>query len=563
MKQNRWLIIGGLGCLIFAVAGYFWATGLMDSVFNYRSPLQTMPPAPGAPLGTSLTHRVVIVLIDALRYDTSTNTNVMPFLNTLRREGASAKMHSQPPSYSEPGYTTLLTGAWPDLNDGPAVNLDYVDIPTFTQDDIFSAAHRLGLQTAISGYYWFEKLVPQAAVDASFYTSGEDTAADQAVVKAALPMLSGDYQLVLIHLDQVDYAGHYQGGPIDPRWNAAAKRVDGELQQIVSTLDLKLDTVIVLSDHGQINRGGHGGPEPITLLEPFVMAGAGVKPGSFYPDIEQVDVAPTIAALLGTNFPASAEGRVQTAMLNLSPAYGTKIQAAEIAQKGLLYQAYIAAIKSQPTRPPDLKDPFSYIIALDSAHANRLARERVWRNLAAIALAVLPAYLLVISGKKKILWLAGGALVYVLVFNFRYAILDGRTYSLSSVESQTWLITYTAVTASIALVIGWLVSMLRLHAFEDGPRKAAETSLGFVFFTIYLLALPILVSFAVNGILVTWTLPEFYTSYLALLSLIQWLLVAALGLLLAGAAGLIAHFVPQPVRKYRRSRRYHERQITH
>ncbi len=79
----------------------------------------------------------------------------------------------------------------------------------------------------------------------------------------------------------------------------------------------------------------------------------GFKPGSLYPDIEQVDVAPTIAALLGTNFPASAEGRVQTAMLNLSPAYGTKIQAAEITQKKLLYQAYAAAINSQPTRLPD------------------------------------------------------------------------------------------------------------------------------------------------------------------------------------------------------------------
>ncbi len=275
--------MGIVGCLIIASIGYFWATGMMDSVFHYRSPLRFIPPAPGVPLGTPLTHRVIIVLIDALRYDTSTNINIMPFLNTLRSEGASAKMHSQPPSYSEPGYTTILTGAWPDINDGPAVNLDYADIPTFTQDDIFSAAHRLGLRTAISGYYWFEKLVPQAAVDASFYTSGEDAAADQAVVQAALPMLSGNYQLVLIHLDQVDYAGHYQGGPLDPRWYAAAKRVDGELQQIVSALDLKLDTVIVLSDHGQINRGGHGGPEPITLLEPFVMAGAGVQAGVVIP----------------------------------------------------------------------------------------------------------------------------------------------------------------------------------------------------------------------------------------------------------------------------------------
>ena len=327
------------------------------------------------------------------------------------------------------------------------------------------------------------------------------------------------------------------------------------MRQIVSAIDLKQDTVIVLSDHGQIDRGGHGGPEPVVLLEPFVMAGAGVRPGSNYPDIQQVDVAPTVAALLGANFPASAEGHVQTALLNLPPAYAATIQVSEIAQKDRLFKSYTTAIKSQPTRPPNPADAFSYVIAMDSARSNRLAHERVWRNLAAITLAVLPAYFLVISGKKKLLWLVGGALVYALAFNFRYAVLDGRMYSLSSVDSQAWLITYTAITAFIALVIGWLVSMLRLRAFQAGSREAAETTLGFVFFTIYLLSLPILVSFAVNGILVTWALPEFYTSYLALLSLIQWIFVAGFGLLLAGAAALIAHYVPQPAfvpKKYRR-----------
>ena len=555
MKQNRGLFIGIAGCLLVGLIGYFWVISLIDSVFGYRSPLRFTPPAPAVPLGTSLSHQVVIVLIDSLRYDTSINNNVMPFLNNLRDQGASAKMHSLPPSYSEPGYTTILTGAWPDLNDGPAVNLDFAIIPTFTQDDIFSSAHRFGLRTAISGYNWFKKLVPQSAVDTSYYSSGKDADADQAVVKAALLMLSGNFQLLLIHLDQVDYAGHYQGGPLDPRWNAAAKRVDRELQQIVAAMNLNQATVIVLSDHGQINRGGYGGPEPVTLLEPFVMAGAGVRPGPLYPDVAQVDVAPTVAALLGTSIPASSEGLVQTAMLNLSPEYTTKIQASEITQKARLFKSYTVAINSQPTHPPDPDNPFSYVIAMDSARANQLARERVWRNVAALALAVLPVYFLVVSGKKGLLWLVAGALIYVIVFNFRYAVIDNRTYSLSSVDSQTWLITYTATTALISLIIGWLVSILRLHALQAGSRKAAETTLGLVFFIIYLLALPILVSFAVNGLVVTRTLPEFYTSYLALLSLIQWIFVAAFGLLLAGTAALIARFIPQttlPIKKYRR-----------
>ena len=545
MKKYGWLVVGILGCLVIAAVGYFGATGLMDSVFNYRSQLKDTPPAPGAALGEPLTRRVVIVLIDALRTDTAANEAVMPYLNQLRGQAATATMHSQPPSYSEPGYTTILTGAWPEINDGPAVNLDYEDIPTFTQDNIFSAAHRAGMQTAISGYYWFEKLVPQEAVDAGFYTPGEDAAADQEVMNAALTMLAGDYQLVLIHLDQVDYAGHHEGGPRDPRWDAAAARCDNYLRQIVSALDLSQDTVIVLSDHGQIDRGGHGGPELITLREPFVMVGAGVKPGS-YPDIQMVDVAPTIAALLGTNIPATNQGHALIDMLKLSDAQAAVIHDAMAYQQIQLEQAYIPAIGERATKVvvgPGQDVVNIYQEAMDAARAQRLFRERTWRGLAALLLAAIPAAVLFLKRGRKIAWLLAGALLYVLLFNLRYAVLDGRTYSLSSVESQTWIITYTATTALIALVIAWLVAMLTLRAFRLGPGGAAKTSLGFVFITIYLLALPVLVSFALNGPLVTWTLPEFYTSYIALQSLIQWIIVAAAGLVLTGISAGIARLV--------------------
>ncbi|MBT7781879.1 MAG: sulfatase-like hydrolase/transferase, partial [Anaerolineae bacterium] len=306
MKKNRWIITGTASLLLVAVGAYFWTMGLITSLENYRSLLHDTPPAPAAPLGweeNSPTRRVVFILVDGLRDDISRNAEVMPALNQLRAQGASATSHSQTPSYSAPGYSVINIGAWPYLSDGPAMNLDYELTPTWTQDNLFSAAHRAGLKTAISGYYWFEKLIPQEDVDASFYTPEEDDAADRAVVDAALPWLkSGDYQFLFIHLDQVDYAGHYEGGPQDPRWDAAAGRVDAYINEIVTELDLELDTVIITSDHGHIDRGGHGGHEEIVLTEPLILAGAGIAPGE-YPDTQMIDFAPTIAALLGTNIP--------------------------------------------------------------------------------------------------------------------------------------------------------------------------------------------------------------------------------------------------------------------
>jgi Type I phosphodiesterase / nucleotide pyrophosphatase len=541
MKTNRFLLLAILACLIVAIGAYFWANNLMDSLYALRSPLKDTPPAAGQALGKPLTHTVVFVLIDALRDDTSHKTAVMPFLNQLRSQGAWATVHSRTPSYSAPGYSVLMTGAWPDVSDGPAMNPnDGEQARTWTQDNLFSAAHRAGLKTAVSGYFWFQGLIPQQYVDASFYTKGEDKSADVDVVNAALPWLkSGDYQFILIHIDQVDYAGHHEGGPQSPNWDAAAARSDDLLKQIVGALDLKQDTVLVTSDHGQIDRGGHGGQDPIVLLEPFVLTGAGVKPGE-YPDIQQVDDAPTVAALLGLNIPATAQGVVQTSMLNLAPTQLVNINTALAAQKLQLLTAYQKAIgysasfQTDPNSVPDL------IRAMDQAKANRLNAERIPRFVLAIIIALIPAVILVWKRSRKIAWLLGGAILYIVLFNFGYAVLAGRTYSLSSVASSTDIILFTAETAAISLVLAWLALAIILKWFKSTRREGAENTLAFILTVLYLLALPVLLSYAINGALVTWTTPDMASMFMGFLSILQGLIVAVIGLILTGLTAIVA-----------------------
>lgn len=540
MKPYRWVTLGIVLCLLLAAGAFVWSTALIDSLFAYRSPLRDSPPAPGERMGEPLTRRVVFVLIDALREDTSLRRDVMPFLNELRDRGAWATMHSRPPSYSQPGYSVLLIGAWPDLSDGPAVNLDYEETPTWTQDNLFSAAHRAGLKTAASGYYWFEKLIPQSDVDAGFYTAGEDQFADRAVVDAALPWLrSGEHQFVFIHIDQVDYAGHHEGGPRDPRWNAAARRADDLLREIAATLDLSKDTLFVCSDHGQIDQGGHGGQDPITLIEPFVLVGAGVRPGH-YGDVQMVDVAPTLAALLGANLPASTQGRVRTEMLDLKPEQLANIQRATQAQQSQLLAAYQAAIGQRVEVKPGDDIVASHQAALEAARAARLNAERWPRAILALPVAVIPALVLIRKRSRAVAILLGGAILYLVLFNARYAGLDGMTYSLSSLRGVNEFIVYVATTTALALIISWLASALALGTFRRAPRQAAESTLAFVLITIYLLAWPVLWNLTLNGALITWTLPDMLSGFLALLALIQIVFAASVGILLTGLAALIA-----------------------
>jgi hypothetical protein len=539
MKTYLGIILAIVACLLLAAGSYFWATGIMDSIYAYRSPLQGSPPSPGQPLDEPTTQRVVFVLIDTLRVDTSLQPDVMPFLNELRRQGAWATMHSRPPSYSAPSYSVLFTGAWPDVSDGPALNLDYQEIPTWTQDNLFSAAYRAGLKTAISGYYWFEKLIPQTSVSASFYTPGEDQIADREVVDAALPWLQdGDYQFVFIHLDQVDYAGHHEGGPQDPRWNAAARRADDLLREIAATLDLTQDTLFICSDHGQIDRGGHGGQDPIVLVEPFVLVGAGVRPGH-YGDVNMVDVAPTLAATLGANIPASSQGHVLTQMLELSPDQLRNIQSALEVQQSQMVDLYGSAIGRLVAVESGEDVVAAHQSALEAAQAARLNAERLPRAFLALIVMLLPVAVMFLRRRRELIWFFGGAVLYTVLFNLRYAVLDRRTYSLSSVLSADELIAYCASTALMALVISWLVASLGLKAFRRGPRQASELVLGVILTTVYLLSLPVLWSFALNGATVTWTLPDMASIFLAFISLIQMLLVAALGLVLTGLTALI------------------------
>ncbi len=542
-RPINWFLLGLLLLPLTALGAYFWATGIMAAVENYRSPLAANPPAPGEALGAPLTRRVVIVLVDALRYDTSLKPDVMPFLAELRGQGAHAAMHSRPPSFSAPGWTTILTGAWPDINDGQPMNPpDEFSVRAFTQDDIFAAAERAGRKTAVSGYAWFEGMLANSGVEAEFYTLGEQDADDQEVVAAALPWLEGGYQLVLIHLDQVDYAGHHEGGPRSPNWKAAAARADALLREIVAMLDLEQDTVLVLSDHGQIDQGGHGGAEPVTLLEPFVLTGAGVVPGE-YGDIQMVHVAPTVAVLLGTNLPASAQGRPLTEMLALSAEQESTLQQAVSEQQRTLVQAYGEAIGVPVALPAGALTVEQAQTALERARLTRLGGERVWRNVVAVFLAVLPGYLLILRKERRALWPLAGAAVYLAVFFARYLLLDNNTFGLSWIPGITEFILYIAVTSGVSLIAGWLVTLFGGRARRATPRQAAESTLAFVWFVLYLLALPILLNFAVNGVTVTWTLPQFTILYLGFLSLVQWLFVAALGLTLTGVSALAAKII--------------------
>jgi hypothetical protein len=544
MKKYGGLLAGVLVCAGVVIVGYQWAMSMIGSLYDYRSPIKDTAPAVLPPLGNPATGRLVFILVDGLRKDTALDAEVMPNLAGLRDVGASASIHSEAPSYSEPAYTTLLTGASPEISDGPVINLDYEEIPLFTQDNLFSAAHRAGLRTAISGYYWFEKLVPQSDVDLRFYTPGEDQTADEAVLAAALPWLRDrSAELLLVHLDQVDYAGHHEGGARDPRWNEAAKRVDDMIGEVSKELDLSRDTILVLSDHGHIGIGGHGGQDTDVLVQPLVLAGKGIKPGGFG-DINQVDIAPTLAALLGTAVPSSSQGQVRTEMLDLPAETLGQLPEYMDHQLSGVVKAYSKAILGrEPYFPPGELTAGKAAEMTAAIRLEKLGPERSLRSVFALILVVIPLVVILLKWRKEFSWYLIGGFLLLFLFNLRYAWIDGRTYSLSSVQSEMDMILYVGMTAAFAYSLSWLGVMLTTRAFKKGALGAASDSVLFTLFCLYILYSLALVNFGYNGWTVTWTLPDFPIQYLGLMAVIIAIFTSVTGLILTGIAALTGRLI--------------------
>ncbi len=536
MKRNLGKLLAGIGaCFIWSGLACVVAILMVQSVNHYRSPLASQPPQPGAPTGELLTRRVVVVLIDGLRDDTSRDSDVMPFLNSLRGQWASATMRSREPSRSQTGYAVLFTGGWCEVSDAPPCNLPADEIYAWTADNLFAAAHRHGLKTAISGLFWFERGLHREVLDASFFAHTDDAAADAAIVEAGTRFLQkSDYQFVLIHLLHVDTAGHKYGAR-SSEWTAAARKADGHLKQIVGLLDLSQDTLLVVSDHGHIDRGGHGGGELAVITEPFVLAGNRIVGGD-YGQVQMIDVAPTLAALLGVNIPASSQGRVLTNLLLLSPGQMGRIEKAVTEQQLQLAAAYQAAIRFAAPAMLSTNAVHAAQAQMELARAVRQNQERLWRLIPALLLAAVPGILL--DRRRGAGWLVclAGSAAYAGLFHLVYFFVAKRGYSFSGYSGAGALLLLAFGITALTFIPAWLLVSVAAKTHKHATGDFAETSLAMMLISLYLLSFSMIVSLAFNGLTYPWALPEFRSLFLAVLSAAQMLSVTVIGTVLVAVA---------------------------
>jgi Type I phosphodiesterase / nucleotide pyrophosphatase len=129
--------------------------------------------------------------------------------------------------------------------------------------------------------------------------------ADESITRLAVGILAGDEapRLSFVYLGAVDTAGHLAGaGDV---YRAAALATDRRVGTLLAAVRSRPSfakegwTVVVVTDHGHLDAGGHGGREPEVATAWAAAAGPGIVPGGPALVTRQDQVARMVLAALG------------------------------------------------------------------------------------------------------------------------------------------------------------------------------------------------------------------------------------------------------------------------
>lgn len=287
---------------------------------------------PSSPAGPVRSRHVVIVGIDGVRLDTM-RAAVTPALDHLAGQGflAVVRVNDAGPTISGPGWSTILTGVLA-TDHGITGN----DFSPNRLDEFPDVVHQItaALPEVVSyvSASW-APLVSSASGGPLFRASGILPATDSdgehdlddadALVAAGsaefIETLASEQEAVVFgYLGNPDEVAHAVGTGAE--YVASIERADTRLGQILSAIDARPTrsdetwTTIVVTDHGHLDGGGHGGESDLERTAWIIAAGDSIPAGFGVPPVaglEQADVAAQALAIFGLPpiAPAQTVGR--------------------------------------------------------------------------------------------------------------------------------------------------------------------------------------------------------------------------------------------------------------
>ncbi|GAA4918245.1 alkaline phosphatase family protein [Streptomyces coeruleoprunus] len=267
--------------------------------------------APALPDGTSQ-DKVLVVGMDGLRHDRIAAANA-PHLTSMMANGTygTSLLYANPmaATSSGPGWSTVSTGVWPDkhgVKDNTFTGRDYARYPGFLAR-LHQVRPALSLFAAVDWKPLDTYGTVTAGADAKLVLDGDRdgyVAHDETITATTVSVLRDrNPDVLFVYLGNTDVVAHSSG--TGQRYLDAIAVQDAQLGRMLAAVRARPTyaserwTVIVCTDHGHVDAGGHGGSS-IAERSTFVLAtGPGIAAGARPLDTRLVDVAATVYRQLG------------------------------------------------------------------------------------------------------------------------------------------------------------------------------------------------------------------------------------------------------------------------
>ncbi|PSR94205.1 alkaline-phosphatase-like protein [Coniella lustricola] len=319
--------------LLVPIALYIFGTGffpykpLLPGLAVYGESEYGFPPA--APFD-----RVVFMVVDALRSDfVYSPRSGFEYTQSLIRNGVALPFtaHATSPTVTMPRIKAITTGSIPSFLD-VILNIDEGDeTSSLASQDTWLAqmkAKNSGKLLLYGDDTWlklFPSFFDRADGTSSFFVA-DFTEVDNNVTRHIPGELDNDdWNTMVLHFLGLDHIGH-KGGPRSTNMLPKQIEMDGIVKQIYTAIEsnahLQSTLLILLGDHGMNDAGNHGGSAPgetspaLVFISPKLanLRRSFQAPLDFQDDfkyysvVEQSDLAPTLAALLGFPTPRNNLG---------------------------------------------------------------------------------------------------------------------------------------------------------------------------------------------------------------------------------------------------------------
>ncbi|QKW06712.1 alkaline phosphatase family protein [Streptomyces sp. NA04227] len=253
------------------------------------------------------TPKVLVIGIDGALLRRIKDANA-PALKGLMAAGLTApsSIYANPlaPTSSGPGWSTILTGVWPDKH--KVLNNDFTGHQLAAYPDFLTRIEnvRPALGTlAICSWNPITDIIVSAKADTRISTP-EAEYDEGTTTRAVEKLATTNPDAVFVHLDNVDHAGHASGAASQAYLDALAG-ADAQVGRILDAVKSRATygtedwLIMITADHGHTDGGGHGGSSWAERQTFLIASGGTLAAGSVRHDVKMPDVAATALAHLG------------------------------------------------------------------------------------------------------------------------------------------------------------------------------------------------------------------------------------------------------------------------